>query len=174
MPSGSPRSIHLRWLDFGYDVADYCGVDPLFGDDRRISTSCLRVLTPWHSRLFSTSCPTTLPTNIRGFKRAAKSREKREARMVHLARPVRRWWPTQQLDHRCSAATWSPAHGSGTPRPANTTFIPFSRNSLTSTGATRQSGRPCKSVMRFWLDRGVDGFRVDVVYGLAKDPASHR
>jgi len=26
------------------------------------------------------------------------------------------------------------------------------------------------SILRFWLDRGVDGFRVDVAHGLAKDP----
>ena len=28
-----------------------------------------------------------------------------------------------------------------------------------------------ESVLRFWFDRGVDGFRVDVAHGLAKDPA---
>ena len=27
------------------------------------------------------------------------------------------------------------------------------------------------SILRFWLDRGVDGFRIDVAHGLAKDPA---
>lgn len=27
-----------------------------------------------------------------------------------------------------------------------------------------------KDILRFWLDRGVDGFRVDVAHGLAKDP----
>ena len=27
-----------------------------------------------------------------------------------------------------------------------------------------------RSILRFWLDRGVDGFRVDVAHGLAKDP----
>jgi alpha-glucosidase len=27
------------------------------------------------------------------------------------------------------------------------------------------------AILRFWLDRGVDGFRIDVAHGLAKDPA---
>ena len=28
-----------------------------------------------------------------------------------------------------------------------------------------------ESILRFWVDRGVDGFRIDVAHGLAKDPA---
>jgi alpha-glucosidase len=30
--------------------------------------------------------------------------------------------------------------------------------------------REFEAILRFWLDRGVDGFRIDVAHGLAKDP----
>ena len=36
-------------------------------------------------------------------------------------------------------------------------------------GATRRSVEEFDSILRFWLDRGVDGFRIDVAHGLAKD-----
>ena len=36
--------------------------------------------------------------------------------------------------------------------------------------ATRRSTRSSSSILRFWFDRGVDGFRIDVAHGLAKDP----
>ena len=31
----------------------------------------------------------------------------------------------------------------------------------------------CTSTLRFWLDRGTDGFRVDVAHGMAKDMSNH-
>ena len=39
---------------------------------------------------------------------------------------------------------------------------------------SRRCARPCYDVMRFWLRRGVDGFRVDVLWHLIKDDAVPR
>jgi alpha-glucosidase len=33
-----------------------------------------------------------------------------------------------------------------------------------------RSARAMHDVLRFWLDRGVDGFRVDVIWHIGKDP----
>ena len=44
-------------------------------------------------------------------------------------------------------------------------------SSPTSTGTTRRSAPTSCTTLRFWSDRGVDGFRVDVAHGLAKDLA---
>ncbi|MDT0305815.1 glycoside hydrolase family 13 protein [Streptomyces sp. DSM 44917] len=37
--------------------------------------------------------------------------------------------------------------------------------------ASREVRAEFESILRFWFDRGVDGFRIDVAHGLAKDPA---
>ena len=54
-------------------------------------------------------------------------------------------------------------------RPASITTTPSSKSSPTSTGAIREVRAAMLDVLRFWLDRGVDGFRVDVHAPLVKD-----
>ena len=153
--------------DFGYDVSDYCDVDPLFGSladlDRLVSDAHargLRVLLDWVPNHTSDRHP--------WFVESLSSR----------SNPKRGWY------------VWrDPAAAGGPPNNWLSAF-PSGSRAWTLDPATRQYYLHCflreqpdldwsnpevvaamRDVVRFWLDRGIDGFRVDVVQCLGKDPA---
>jgi alpha-glucosidase len=177
------RLDHLAWLgvdalwlspvfrspmkDFGYDVADYCDVDPLFGTladlDRLIGEAHalgLRVLLDWVPNHTSDQHP--------WFVESRRSRTS----------PKRDWY------------WWrDPAPGGGPPNDWKAAF-PRGIDAWTLDAGTGQYYlhqflpeqpdlnwdnpdvvRAMHDVVRFWFDRGVDGFRVDVAHGIGKDPA---
>jgi alpha-glucosidase len=153
--------------DFGYDVSDYCDVDPLFGSladlDRLVAEAHargLRVLLDWVPNHTSDRHPWFI-----------ESRRSRTS-------PKRAWY------------VWrDPAPGGGAPNNWMAAFPPDTR-AWTLDPATEQYYLHCflpaqpdldwshpevvaamHGVVRFWLDRGIDGFRVDVVHCLGKDAA---
>lgn len=171
---GTPRSLGVDalWLtpinpspmfDFGYDVSDYCAVDPLFGDladlDRLIAEAHRRQirvildLVPNHS---SHLHPWFVDS------RASRSSAKRD------------WY------------IWrDPAPDGG---PPNNWVASFGGPAWTFDAATGQyylhsflAEQPdlnwrnpavvaaMQDTLRFWLARGVDGFRVDVIHKMIKD-----
>ena len=150
--------------DFGYDVADYCNVDPLFGtldDADELITQAhrrgLRLIIDWVPNHTSDEHPWF--------------RESRAAR----ASARRDWY------------TWrDPGPGGG---PPNNWLSVFGGPAWTLDHATGQyylhSFLPQQpdlnwrnpdveaamiDTLRFWLDRGVDGFRIDVAHFVMKDP----
>ncbi len=152
--------------DFGYDVADYTDVDPIFGtlDDfdllvREAHARGLRVIVDWVPNHSSDEHP--------WFRESRSSRHN----------PRRDWY------------VWrDPAPGGGPPNNWRSAFEAVGP-AWTFDGATGQyylnSFTPQQpdlnwenpdveaamhEVLRFWLRRGVDGFRIDVVHKLAKDP----
>jgi alpha-glucosidase len=151
--------------DFGYDVADYRDVDPLFGDlaafDALLAEAHardIRVLLDWVPNHTSDQHPWFV-----------ESRASRDS-------PKRDWyrWHDGTSDHPPN--NWPRAFGSG---PAWTwdeatgqwylhTFLPQQPDLNWDEPAVVEA---MHDTLRFWLDRGVDGFRADVVHLIGKDPA---
>jgi len=173
------RLDYLRWLgvdaiwlspiypspmaDFGYDVSDYTGVHPMFGDVAALDALVqdahardLKVLLDWVPNHTSDQHP--------WFVESRSSRDN----------PKRDWY------------IWrDPAPNGG---PPNNWLSVFGGSAWTYEPRTRQYyyhaflpeqpdlnwrnpdvQQAMLNTLRFWLDRGIDGFRVDVMWHLIKD-----
>ena len=149
--------------DFGYDVSDYCDVDPLFGTleifDRLLAQAHARGL-----KIIIDLVPNHTSDQHPWFVESRKSRDN----------PKRDWY------------LWRDAHPDG--GPPNNWLSHFGGSGWTWDPGTEQyyyhgflAAQPdlnwrnpavcaaIQDVMRFWLRRGVDGFRVDVISHLIKD-----
>jgi alpha-glucosidase len=172
---------HLTWLgvdalwlspvfpspmvDFGYDVSDYCGIDPLFGSladfDALVSAAHaagVRVILDFVPNHSSDQHP--------WFQASRSSRDD----------PKRDWY------------VWrDPAPGGGPPNNWVATFVDgpawtfddrtgqyylhcFMPQQPDLNWANPDVVEAMHGALRFWLDRGVDGFRIDVVHLIGKDP----
>ncbi len=152
--------------DFGYDVADYTDVDPVFGtlgdfDDllEGAHRRGIKVIVDWVPNHTSDQHP--------WFIESASSRDS-----------ARRDWYVWR----------DPAPGGGPPNNWHSSFPAvgaawtfheptgqyylhsFTPQQPDLNWENPQVEAAMHDVLRFWLDRGVDGFRIDVVYKLAKDP----
>jgi alpha-glucosidase len=151
--------------DFGYDVADYCDVDPLFGDlatfdalRAEAHSRGLRVLLDWVPNHTSDQHPWFV-----------ESRSSRDS-------PKRSWYRWRDGTPEKPPNNWPAAFGGG---PAWTwdegteqwylhTFLPEQPD---LNWDEPEVVAAMHDVLRFWMDRGVDGFRADVVHLIGKDPA---
>ena len=141
--------------DFGYDVSDYCDVDPIFGTladfDALVEAAHargLRVVVDWVPNHTSDRHPWFRDPGRRA--------------LVRLARPAQRMAGTVPprragVDARRGPRQWY-LHS----------FLPQQPDLNWDEPEVEAA---MHDVLRFWLARGVDGFRMDVVYRIAKDPA---
>ncbi len=149
--------------DFGYDVADYCGVDPLFGTladvDALIAAAHGRGL-----RLILDFVPNHSSNTHPWFMASRASRDN----------PKRDWYiwragapdggpPNNWLSHFGGPAwEWDPATG-------EYYLHSFLREQPDLNWRNPEVRAAMYDALRFWLDRGIDGFRVDVMWLLIKD-----
>ena len=151
--------------DFGYDVADYCDVDPVFGDldsfDRLVADAHrlgIRVLVDLVPNHTSDQHPWFVESRS---SRASAKRHWYIWRDGTPDRPPNNW---RGAFLGGPAWTWDEATGQWYLH----LFLPEQPD---LNWAEPEVEEAMHGVMRFWLDRGVDGFRIDVVHAIGKDPA---
>lgn len=149
--------------DFGYDVADYRGVDPLFGsleDFRRLIREArkrgIRIVIDLVANHSSDEHP--------WFREARASRDAPKHGwyiwVPDTGRPPNNWKAIFELG---SAWHSNPATGE---RYLGT----FTRHQPEFDWRNPEVGEAFYDIMRYWYDMGVDGFRLDVATAYMKDP----
>ena len=154
--------------DFGYDVADYCDVDPLFGSltdfDALIARAHalgLKVVLDFVPNHTSDQHPWFLES------RSSRNNPKRD---WYLWRdpasgygPAEARFPNNWMSHFGGPA-WT--YDSDTGQFYMHSFLAQQPDLNWRNPEVREA---MYSTMRFWLERGVDGFRMDVLWLLIKD-----
>jgi alpha-glucosidase len=149
--------------DFGYDISDYTGIDPLFGTmedfDALIEAAHARGL-----RIILDLVPNHTSDQHPWFVESRRSRDnpKRDWYIWRDGRP-NGGAPNNWLSEFGGSA-WQ--HDAATDQYYYHAFLKQQPDLNWRNRAVREA---IFDVMRFWLARGVDGFRVDVIWHLIKD-----
>ena len=153
-------------VDFGYDVSDYCDVDPTFGTlddfDRLIEDAHslgLQVIIDWVPNHTSDQHPWFIDARSGAGSRHRNWYVWRDARPDGA--PPNNWVAAFDL----SAPTWTFDEPSG-----QWYLHLFDTGQPDLNWDEPDVVRAMHHVLRFWLDRGVDGFRADVIHCIGKDP----
>jgi alpha-glucosidase len=157
--------------DFGYDVADYTGVDPLFGTMEDFDT-LLREAHARGLRVILDFVPNHSSDLHPWFQESRES----------TTSPKRDWYlwhkPARAVDGSPSARKRLPnnwmSHFGGPAwqwdeRTGEFYLHSFLREQPDLNWRNPDVREAMYSAMRFWLDKGVDGFRMDVLWLLIKD-----
>ena len=149
--------------DFGYDITDYCDVDPLFGtlDD---FDGFLADAHAHGIRVIADFVPNHTSDMHPWFLASRASRDGPQADWYIWADAAPEGGPPNNWRSVTGGPAWSWHEGRG--QYALHSFLPFQPDLNLAHPPVRDA---LHAAMRFWLDRGVDGLRVDMVDFLAKD-----
>ncbi len=154
--------------DAGYDVADYCDVDPVFGTldhfDSLLAEAHRRGL-----RVIIDLVPNHTSSEHPWFAAARQSAPGSAERARYVFRPGR--GPAGELPPNDWISVFGGPAWSRLPGDAEWYLHLFDARQPDLDWRNPEVVEAFDDVLRFWLDRGVDGFRVDVAHGLIKDPA---
>jgi oligo-1,6-glucosidase/alpha-glucosidase len=151
--------------DFGYDVADYCGVEPVFGDFAAFDELIFAV----HARglkLLLDFVPNHTSDQHAWFaeSRSSRSNAKRDWYIWRDPAPGGGFPNNWISDFGGSSWEWDEATG-------QYYLHAFLKEQPDLNWRNPEVREAMNSVLRFWLDRGVDGFRIDVLWHIVKHEA---
>jgi oligo-1,6-glucosidase len=144
--------------DNGYDIADYQGVDPMFGTLEDLD----RLLGEVHARGMRLVMDLVVNHTSDEHPWFQESRASRES-------PKRDWywWRPQPNNWRSffSGSAWQLDEATG-----EHYLHLFSRKQPDLNWENPEVREAVYEMMRWWMDRGVDGFRMDVINMISKEP----
>jgi len=148
--------------DFGYDVSDYCAIDPAFGTlaqfDRLVAEAHARGL-----RLILDFVPNHTSDQHPWFLESRSSRASARRDWYIWCDAASGAPPNNWLSHFGGGAwEWDAVTG-------QYYLHSFLKEQPDLNWRNPEVRRAMYAALRFWLDRGVDGFRVDVLWLLIKD-----
>ncbi|MBN1260535.1 MAG: DUF3459 domain-containing protein [Anaerolineae bacterium] len=149
--------------DFGYDVADYCDVDPLFGDlatfDRLVTAAHqrdMRIIIDWVPNHSSDQHP--------WFLHSRSSREHPQRDWYIWRDPAPDGGPPNNWGSFFGGPAWTFDIQTG-----QYYLHQFCPEQPELNWRNPELKAAMLDTLRFWLERGVDGFRMDVIGLLIKD-----
>lgn len=159
------------FADGGYDIADYCDIAPVFGDLAG-AEALIEEVHGLGMRLIIDLVPNHTSDRHPWFTRALAAGAGSREREWYWFRPGSgpggdsppNDWPSV-----FGGPAWERVAGDGDP-PQWFLHL-FAPEQPDLNWANPKVAEAFDGVLRFWFDRGVDGFRIDVANAMAKDPA---
>jgi alpha-glucosidase len=149
--------------DFGYDITDHCDVEPLFGTLGDLDDLVARA----HERgirVILDLVPNHTSSEHPWFVDARSSRESRHRDWYIWRDPLPDGSPPNNWESYFGGSAW------WWDEPSGQFYLHlFHRTQPDLNWRNPQVKAAIHDVMRFWFDRGIDGFRIDVLWLLVKD-----
>jgi alpha-glucosidase len=150
-------------VDFGYDVADYTGIDPLFGDFSAFD----RLVGALHARdmkLILDIVPNHTSDQHPWFQEARSSKDSPRRDWYIFRDPAAGGGPPNNWVSIAGGGAWTLDEASG-----QYYCHRFLKEQPDLNWRNPKVRAAIYDAMRFWLERGIDGFRLDVFWLLIKD-----
>ncbi len=149
--------------DFGYDISDYCDVDPLFGSlhdfDHLVEEAHRRNL-----KVILDYVPNHTSDQHAWFAESRASRSNPKRDWYYWKDPNPDGGPPNNWISNFGGSAWELDPGTG-----QYYYHAFLKQQPDLNWRNSEVVAAMSDVLRFWMRRGVDGFRVDVLWHLMKD-----